>query len=87
MAIKIDNSVGNFEAYLISPEGINLGLITNVVSLDYVRMQIKKEQAEGYKILFNGNNICINKNGRLEHWPDEFSCHSKILDVLIGLYD
>ena len=85
MTIKIDNSIGNFEAYLISPEGINLGLITNVVSLDYIRMQIKEEQAEGYKVLFNGNNICIDKNGRLEHRPDEFCCQSKILDVLIGL--
>ena len=85
MVIKIDNSIGNFEAYLISPEGMNLGLITNIVSLDYIRMQIKKEQAEGYKVLFDGNNIHIDKNGVLEHWPDEFYFQSKILDALIGL--
>lgn len=65
MAIEINNNIGDFEVYLISPEGVNLGLITNIISLDYVRQQIKKEQAKGYKFLYNGEYIAIDRNGTL----------------------
>ncbi len=82
MAIVIDNNIGNFEAFLISPEGTNLGLITNIVSLDNVRAQIKAEQTTGYKILFNNEYIRIDKNGTLENWPNEF-CH--YTDILLKL--
>ena len=83
MAIKIDNSIGNFEAYLISPEGTNLGLITNIISLDNVRSQIKEEQATGYKVLYDNEYIKIDRNGNLEEWPNEFCYYTDILLKLI----
>ena len=83
MAIVINNNIGNFEAFLISPEGTNLGSITNIISLDDVRAQIKAEQAIGYKILFKDKHIGIDKNGNLEDWPNEFCCHTDILLKLI----
>lgn len=83
MAIKIDNRIGNFEAFLISPEGTNLGLITNIISLDNVRAQIKAKQVSGYKILFKDEYIRIDKNGALEDWPNEFCYYTDILLKLI----
>ena len=83
MAIIIDNNIGNFEAYLISPEGINLGLITNIISLDNVRSQIKEEQATGYKILYGNEYIRIDRNGTLEELPNEFCYYTDILLKLI----
>lgn len=79
MAIKINNKVGNFKAYLISPNNKNLGMITNIISLDDVRRQIKKEKATGYKILFNNEYISIDKNGMLSSDSDEFSEYANIL--------
>lgn len=83
MAIKIDNRIGNFEAFLISPEGTNLGLITNIISLDNVRAQIKAKQVSGYKILFKDKYIKIDKNGNLDDWPNEFCYYTDILFKLI----
>ena len=83
MAIVINNNIGNFEAFLISPEGTNLGLITNIISLDNIRVQIKAEQAIGYKILFKDEYIKIDKNGNLKDWPKEFCYYTDILLKLI----
>lgn len=83
MAIVINNNIGNFEAFLISPEGTNLGLITNIISLDNVRAQIKAEQAIGYKVLFKDEYISIDRNGNLEDWPEEFCYYTDILLELI----
>ena len=83
MAIVINNNIGNFEVYLISPKGKNLGLITNIISLDNIRAQIRAKQAAGYKILFNNEYIRIDKNGRLEEWPEEFCYYTNILMELI----
>ena len=81
--ITIDNNYGNFEAYLISPEGENLGLITNIISLDYVRMQIKQEQKSGYKLKYNDKLITIDRNGTLSDWPDRLCYYTDILMELI----
>ena len=83
MEIVINNYIGNFVAFLISPEGTNLGLITNIISLDNVRVQIKTKQAIGYKILFKEKYIRIDKNGNLEYWPNEFCYYTDILLKLI----
>ena len=81
--IEIDNNIGNFEVYLISPEEENLGLITNIVSLDDVRRQIKEGCLSGYKFLFNNRYIMIDKHGNLSEWPDEFCYYTDILMDLI----
>ena len=83
MAIVINNNIGNFEAFLISPKGKNLGLITNIISLDNVRAQIRAKHAIGYKILFKDEYIRIDKNGSLAKWPDEFAYYTDILMRLI----
>lgn len=79
MAIIINNKIGNFKAYLISPNNKNLGMITNIISLDDVRRQIRKKKAIGYKILFNNEYISIDKNGRLSSYPDELNEYDNIL--------
>ena len=83
MSIKIDNNIGNFEVYLISPNGDNLGLITNIISLDDVRRQIRKEQEIGYKFLFKDKCIRIDRDGNLSDWPNEFCYYTDILLDLI----
>jgi len=81
--ITIDNNYGNFEAYLISPEGENLGVITNIISLDNVRRQIKNEQAQGYKIKYEDEILTIDKNGTLFDWPDRLCYYTEILMDLL----
>lgn len=81
--ITINNNIGNFEAYLISPDGENLGVITNVISLDDVRRQIKKECKFGYKIQYEDKLINIDKYGTLQEVPDAFCVHTDILLDLI----
>lgn len=81
--IVIDNNYGNFEAYLISPEGENLGVITNIISLDNVRRQIKKEQKSGYMLQYNDERISIDRNGTLSYWPNELCYYTDILMDLI----
>lgn len=83
MAIEINNNIGNFKVYLISPEGKNLGIITNIISLDDVRRQIKREQTPGYKLLYNNNYIKIDRGGSLSEWPDELCYYTDILSDLI----
>ena len=79
MGIKIDNNFGDFEAFLISPKGRNLGKITNIISLDNVRRQIRDKKVSGYKIRFQNRLIGIDKNGILEELPDEFCYYTKML--------
>ncbi len=83
MEIKIDNNIGNFEAYLVSPTGENLGLITNIISLDHVRRQIKQKQLTGYKLSYHNEFISIDRNGTLSNWPDELCYYTDILMDLI----
>lgn len=81
--IEIDNHYGEFKAYLISPENEIVGVITNVISLDNVRRQIKKEQVSGYTIEIRDKIIKIDKNGNLSDYPDEFNVYSDILFDLV----
>lgn len=81
--LTIDNNYGNFKATLISPEGKELGVITNIISLDYVRMQIKKEQKSGYKLKYKNKYIKIDHNGNMSYWPNSFCYYTNILMELI----
>lgn len=81
--IKINNNCGNFEAKLISPEGEELGIITNIISLDDVRRQIKKEQISGYKLKYEDYCLSIDRNGSLSEWPDGLCYYTDILLDLI----
>lgn len=77
--ITIDNNYGDFEATLISPEGEELGIITNIISLDYVRAQIKKEQKAGYKLRYEDYDLTIDRNGNLSEWPNSLCYYTDIL--------
>lgn len=83
MEIEINNNIGNFEVYLISPTGENLGLITNIISLDNVRKQIKEKELSGYKFLLNDELIKIDKHGNLSNWPDRLCYYTEILMSLV----
>lgn len=81
--IEIDNHYGEFRAYLVSPDNEIIGAITNVISLDNVRRQIKKEQLSGYTIEIKDKIIKIDKNGNLSDYPEEFNVYCNVLLDLI----
>ncbi len=41
----------------------------NEHELNCIRVQIKNEEAEGFYIIYEGENINIDKRGRLQSWP------------------
>ena len=81
--ITIDNNYGDFEATLISPDGEELGIITNIISLDNVRRQIKKEQKAGYTLKYEDLLIKIDSHGNLSEWPNSLCYYTDILMDLI----
>ena len=81
--ITIDNNYRNFKATLISPEGEKMGIITNIISLDDVRRQIKKEGRGGYSIKYKDHVIKIDREGNLSFWPDDFCYYTDILMELV----
>lgn len=44
----------------------------NEHELQDIRLQIKNQEAEGFYVVFEGQNILINKRGELSHWPKGF---------------
>lgn len=48
--------------------GASLGSL-NEYEFNDLRIQIKRERAEGYTLLFEGQVILINKHGDLSSWP------------------
>ena len=49
-----------------------IGEISNNYELNAVRIQIKKEKSEDYSIKWGGHQILIDKDGRLDKWPEGF---------------
>lgn len=56
---------------LFSPDGTFIGDV-NEYEFNDVRIQIKKEQAEGYYCMFNDKRFNINKDGRSNDWFEGF---------------
>lgn len=68
--IKVNNiAVPTAEAY--SPEGELLGVL-NEYEFNDLRIQIAKQKAEGYYMMFNNQKIIINSDGRVKDWPVGF---------------
>ena len=63
-----------------------VGTIETTESFDDVRCQIAQEMSCRYSIIFKGQEIYINHNGRPESWPEGlFDEHDRILDRLISI--
>jgi predicted ATPase len=70
---------------LFNPQGESMGFI-NEYEFNDIRIQIQKEKAEGYYLIFNNEACIIDKNGRVDYWPDGFfDLFDKQLDQLLGL--
>lgn len=59
--------------------------IESMLEFTYARAQIKQNKLEGFYIIFNGQKIEIDSNGRLSEWPEGlYDQNDKLLDILIG---
>ena len=70
--IKI-NEIVEPVCYLHGPKGDPVGKITSLLQLNDVLIQIKKNRLRGYFLFwsgFSGGVIRINKNGKLDEWPE-----------------
>ena len=67
--IKI-NEVKDISCDLYDDEGVFVGIITNILKFNDVRIQISKQKLTGCYIVFNGNKIDIDKNGELRDYPN-----------------
>lgn len=72
-------------AELFNPQGESMGII-NEFEFNDIRIQIKKEKAEGYYCIFEGETCVIDKNGRVDYWPEGFfDLYEKQLSKLLGI--
>jgi hypothetical protein len=65
------NKITPQTAELFNPDDESMGLI-NEYEFNDIRIQIKNEQAEGYYLIFEDEACVIDKNGRLDYWPEGF---------------
>lgn len=66
--IKLPSSLGT----LYSPSGEDLGTIENELQLFDIQIQICREDAVGYYILWKDQKISINTNGDFSAWPENW---------------
>ena len=72
MPINIDNIPVEPSVTVINPDGSELITTNNPTTLQYIRLQIKRQSLEGYTILTeSGTRIKILSNGKLQYWTDE----------------
>jgi predicted ATPase len=64
--IKVNNiAVPTAEAY--SPSGEFIGVL-NEYEFNDLRVQIAKQKAEGYYMIYNNQKIIIDSNGKVKNW-------------------
>ncbi len=79
------NKITPQTAELFNPQGESMGFL-NEYEFNDIRIQIMREKAEGYYFMFEGEACVIDKNGRLDYWPEGFfDIYDKQLSKLIGL--
>lgn len=62
-----------------------IGEIDSLLVLNDVRIQIKNEQLQDCYLIFEGIKIDIDKNGGLNHWPEDFfDTFEKQIHTLLG---
>jgi hydrogenase maturation factor len=86
--VKI-NKIKDSKAYLFY-NSIEIGLISNQLQLNDVRLQIAKQKLSGYYIIFhNGKGlqaINIRPDGSLSRWPSGFfDANEKILAEIVRI--
>jgi|SanBayMetagenome_1026888.scaffolds.fasta_scaffold12754_3 hypothetical protein len=86
--VKI-NKIKDSKAYLFY-NSTEIGLISNQLELDDVRLQIAKQKLSGYYIIFANHEglqeIAIRPDGSLSHWPSGFfDTHGKILAEIVRI--
>lgn len=64
--IKLPSSLGT----LYSPSGEDLGTIENELQLNDIQIQICRESATGYYIIWKDQKIDIRPNGECSSWPN-----------------
>lgn len=57
------------EVEVFDPEGNSLGMFNEYEFLD-LRVQIKENEAKGYYLMYEGQNIRIDRYGTLEDYPE-----------------
>jgi hypothetical protein len=86
--VKI-NKIKDSKAYLFY-NSTEIGLISNQLELDDVRLQIAKQKLSGYYIIFANHEglqeIAIRPDGSLSHWPSGFfDTQGKILAEIVRM--
>jgi hypothetical protein len=71
--IKLPSSLGT----LYSPSGEDLGTIENELQLFDVQIQVCRESATGYYIIWNDEKIDIGPNGEFSSWPENWCDQSQ----------
>jgi len=75
-------------AELIGPDGNVIGSIPSMLVLASIRLKIRRNGLQGYKVRFRGEDIDINKSGTLRHWiPGLFPFLDDTLSELITWRD
>ena len=60
------------ETKLYAPDNSYIGLIENEVEFNDIRIQVAREKAEGYYIVFEDKRVNILPNGDCDSWPKGF---------------
>lgn len=71
--IKLPSSLGT----LYSPSGEDLGTIENELQLFDIQIQICRENATGYYIIWKDEKIDIDPNGAFSSWPENWCDQSQ----------
>lgn len=72
MSIDINSIPVEPTVTIHNPDGSELITTNNPTTLQYIRLQIKRQSLEGYTILTeSGTRIKILPNGKLQYWTDK----------------
>lgn len=82
MKIKV-NKIEPFKAQAYDSKGRLLGLL-NEYEMNDLRIQIAQNRAEGYFMVYKGEKIPIDKEGKIKSWPIGF--YDLIEDQLAELF-
>lgn len=84
--INISNIPVEPTVTIINPDGSELITTNDITTFNYIRLEIKKNKLEGYKIRTATGCICnIKPSGKLSYWPDNEIPGVEYDKILIGL--
>lgn len=72
MSINLNNIPVEPTITILNPDGSELITTNNPTTLQYIRLQIKQQNLQGYSILTREDRVIeIKSNGKLEVWPGD----------------